>query len=84
MVYFKSKLWIIGGLDNLGEPTNKVYSSDDDGYTWTESISLVTRFPAKYGHKCLVFDSKVYMFGGLTGVNTMEGSIWVSFDGKDW
>lgn len=84
---FKNKLWIIGGMgNNETEPClNDIWNSED-GENWI-NVSESAKFSPRYGHQCIVFNGKIWLFGGY--YEGMKGSatlrdIWYSQDGINW
>jgi len=78
-LYFNNLHWIIGGSD--ASRHNDVWNSTD-GINWTQ-IAATTAFPAKSFISGCVYDDKMWIFGGSTGI-TNDPIIWSSSDGITW
>jgi dihydrofolate reductase len=80
------KIWVFGGTDNNSSVLDDVWSSTD-GKTWTEETKDSSKkFSARHGHQSVVFDNKMWVFGGNTdavGFVTVN-DVWSSTDGKNW
>jgi N-acetylneuraminic acid mutarotase len=65
---FNGKLWLIGGQTGLGECTNEILVSEDDGATWNpvgDEIALPENFEARAGHAVVVDDEgQIWIIGG--------------------
>jgi len=72
------KMHIVGGLDVLGYPLSDIWSSTD-GVTWT--MVSDGAFSARLKTSTVVYDAKVWMFGGQLGDGTCTSEILVSEDG---
>lgn len=70
------KLWVLGGNPN----NNEVWKSPD-GENW-EEVTTTNIWAARHAHQAVVFDGKMWILGGKTGVNTNE--VYYSADGVDW
>lgn len=80
-VEFNHKLWSIGNYsitNSINDPSSRVVYSSDDGITWQPAGDL-GNFLGKWQHSSLVFNSKIWAFGGYNG-----GSIVSSLDGMNW
>ncbi|MEK6153652.1 hypothetical protein WIW50_10350 [Flavobacteriaceae bacterium 3-367] len=80
-VAFKNRLWVIGGNeedDNFNQETKNDVWSSADGIEW-ELETDNANFPARFGHKALVFDQKIWIIGSGT-----DNDIWYSEDGVEW
>ena len=80
-VAFKDRLWVIGGNeedDNFNQETKNDVWSSEDGITWKLETDNAD-FPARFGHKALVFDDKIWIIGSGT-----ENDFWYSEDGVVW
>lgn len=79
-VIFKDKLWVIGGMGDVGDsvaPKNDVWSSVD-GNEWVEE-STSAEFSARWGHQVVVFNDKLWLIAGGN-----ENDVWSSVDGVNW
>ena len=88
-VFFKNKFWVSGGMEYATNTfLNEIWSSAD-GKTWTRSVTNAEWSPRK-GHTVVVFDNRLWLFGGETGVdkdrspNQFVNDIWSSTDGIRW
>jgi len=78
-VTFKNKMWAIGGGLFSDYPCyNDVWSSNEDGTSWTQ-VSAAAPFSARTGHACVVLNDKLFVIGGS---NCHD--IWSSEDGTSW
>ena len=79
-VVFDGKIWIIGGIAEVGEhhrSHNDVWSSED-GITWTEVTHRAPWCPRK-DHASVVYGGMLWVIGGHTYADT-----WASPDGVSW
>lgn len=81
-LYFKNKLWVIGGQDANGDPSNEVWSSSD-GATWNLTGQYGVILQARSDATAVVFKDKMWMMGGHTGVQ-LWNDVWSSSDGVTW
>jgi len=85
VVVFKDKMYLIGGLSEMGI-SKKVYSSSD-GVSWVESGALPGH---RTNGKAIVFKEKMFYYGGVSSydIDTLEAqsekTIFVSEDGVSW
>jgi len=83
-VVFDNKMWVLGGYD--GSYLNDVRSSSD-GASWIKVLdndpSDTTRWSPRANFGAVVFDNKIWVFGGYDG-NYLYDEIWCSCDGKNW
>jgi hypothetical protein len=80
------KIWVFGGRNGT-TLFDDVWSSAD-GKNWTEvTKDSSEKFTARYGHHVVVFDGKMWVFGGnisdTGGFDTLN-DVWRSDDGKNW
>jgi|GEM_PF-1055405 len=73
-----NKMYVVGGLGLDGKPLADVWSSTD-GVTWTQVSDGA--FSARFKTSTVVYDDKVWMFGGLLSDRTCTAEILVSEDG---
>ena len=63
-------MWLIGGQTGIGQFSNEILVSDDDGATWAsvvEDAMLPESFNARGGHATyLDDDGQVWIIGGQT------------------
>ena len=84
-VVFNSKIWVMGGYDDLVR-RNDVWSSPD-GKTWTQ-VDAAAEWKARYGHTSVVFDpdgrgERIWVMGG-DDHSGRQNDVWSSPDGKTW
>jgi len=76
---FNSKIWIIGGANNISSLSD-VWSSTD-GITWTQATASAG-FGQRSGHASVVYDNKIWVIGGYSGGK--KNDVWYSTDGATW
>lgn len=85
-VVFNDKIYIIGGFTG-SHSLFDVWSSTD-GINWTNILVDLYPVDASYGrrssHKCVVFNSKIWILGGDRGSFNYDNDIWSSSDGITW
>lgn len=85
-VVFNNKVWMIGGSDrenDVGLAKNDIWSSLD-GVTWTKEVEH-TPFSARYGHRVIVFNNKLWLIGGSDATSgILQDDAWSSTDGINW
>lgn len=85
MVYFKGKIFLIGGLqvkNGLFQVKNDVWVSEDLE-NW-EFLSLAP-FSPREGHSVFVFQDKIWVIGGVNYyTREVTNDVWASEDGKHW
>lgn len=84
-VVFDNKMWVFGGNESFssGREFSDVWYSED-GVTWVEATSDAD-FGPRFNQKSLVFDGKIWMFGGNDADNSYSNrQIWNSTDGISW
>gem|GEM_PF-966090 len=82
-VAFNSKLWVIGGGNEVNySASNDVWSSSD-GVTWTQTSGTMP-WTARSGQGCVVFNNKIWIIGGYDSSETALGDVWSSSDGASW
>ncbi len=82
-LYFQNKLWVIGGQDAQGNASNEVWSSSD-GINWILAGHIGSNFNSYLaGHTSVVFDKKMWVMGGHTGVS-LWNDVYSSPDGITW
>jgi hypothetical protein len=77
-VYFKDKLWIIGGRFGLSSICSSV-----DGINW-QNIVVNAPWPARVDHTVLVFGNTLWIIGGQDGNGNPFNDVWKSSDGVNW
>ena len=79
VVSFQGTMYMMGGVDGSFVNKNDVWSSTD-GKTWSPERNA--DWSARYGHKTVVHNDKIYVLGGRT--NDGANDVWFSADGKTW
>ncbi|MEM6344131.1 MAG: hypothetical protein AAF927_09635 [Bacteroidota bacterium] len=86
-VVFDNKMWVYGGNKSYsqGQELGDLWYSSD-GVNWTEAmINSSDPFPARYGHEMIVYDDKMWIFGGRdVNINFSRRQVWNSADGFTW
>jgi len=84
-VLFESKMWVIGGcVPSCGatDALNDVWYSTD-GTTWMQATAN-----AQWGERAslasVVFNNRIWVFGGYNQAATYYNDVWYSTDGTDW
>ncbi|MEL7003105.1 MAG: fibronectin type III domain-containing protein [Bacteroidota bacterium] len=85
-VVFDGKMWVIGGRSSFstGSEKNDVWFSED-GINWIQATASAN-FTARYIHKVLVYNNKMWLIGGRNSSSTTEltSEVWSSSDGINW
>lgn len=92
-IVFNNKMWVMGGYRYNDKWTsitflNDVWSSTD-GNIWTQEKD-VAAWPGRSFFGLTVYNSRMWLSGGCTGVNGSLGcnasgkDVWSSTNGKDW
>ena len=81
---FNNKIWVIGGSDDGGGSTqlNDVWFSED-GKNWTQATEYAAFAPRNL-HSAVVYDNKIWVYGGHGNFGSRLGDLWYSEDGVDW
>jgi hypothetical protein len=78
-------MWVIAGSDGYSIKNDVWYSSD--GIAWTKAVDSAN-FPKRRGHTSVVFNSKIWVIGGLadngSGGFDDKNDVWHSTDGVSW
>lgn len=89
LVVFKDRMWILGGIENyyFGDRdslTNDVWSTAN-GRDW-EQVAANTPWDPRAYHQAVVFNDRMYVFGGGNYVPEYEAhnDVWSSADGVTW
>ncbi len=79
-VVFNDRVWVFNGINPV---TFADLWSSPDGTSWTQDLTLVPWF---YRHGCVseVFDSRLWMIGGVSGGAIHGDDVWSSPDGINW
>lgn len=76
-IVWKDSLYIIGG--ESFHRAKMIYVYDFNGNVW-ETPHIIGRHPLpRYGHSCVLFGDKIYMYGGVIENSTVTNEIW-AFD----
>jgi hypothetical protein len=84
-VVFKNKMYLIGGykIKNFGILAD-IWSSTD-GKDWKKvRQESGPKLPACHQHQVVVFENKMYLFGGYGNGASYVKNIWSSSDGTSW
>ena len=66
LVYFKGRLWMLGGLDYQASTfLNDIWSSPD-GVTWTSHGTAA--WPERGSHTVVVYQNRLWLFGGANHI----------------
>lgn len=79
-VVFNDHLWVIGGLKFDGFRLSDVWFFEPDGEgsgSWKKHSDGDETFPARYQHRAVVFDDKLWVMGGLDVKNNPLNDVWV-------
>lgn len=78
-IFYKGKLWLMGGFASPGGFSNDV-SSSLDGVTWTAPVAAPWSKRSQFG--MVVFNNKLYVLGGTGAAGNLR-DVW-EFDGSVW
>lgn len=79
-------IYLVGGQDLTASPTAQgdVWMSSDGGVTWGLATGSAP-FGARFGHRVVTFNGKMYLLGGwYPTFNVPMNDVWVSSDGVNW
>ncbi|RRQ50703.1 hypothetical protein DZC72_09295 [Maribacter algicola] len=79
VLVYKNKVWVIGGVDDLGNELNDIWNSND-GINWRR-ISRWTSIGSIANNSSVIFKDRIYIFIGSGEVTT---KVWSSSDGSIW
>lgn len=82
LIAFDNKMWVMGGVDDLGNALNDVWYSTD-GSNWTEATTSAN-WTTRARHEALTYDNKMWVMGGLDNFSTPLNDVWYSADGINW
>lgn len=82
LVVFQDKIWLFGGLDELGEYQNDLHVSED-GAIWDRITLGVLDISDRAYAKMVVFNDKLYLIGGSNKTEDFK-EVWESENGTDW
>jgi hypothetical protein len=88
IVYFKGRLWMLGGLDYQTRTFLHDIWSSPDGVTWTRHGTAA--WPARGSHTVVVYQNRLWLFGGANHIadgRSTDGflnDVWMSEDGIGW
>ena len=77
-VYFKNRLWVLGGEEN-GLKRNEVYHSSD-GARWLAAAR--PPWSPRRWHTAIVFRNRLWVLGGTDSED--RNDVWFSSDGESW
>lgn len=80
-LFFKEKFWVIGGLANIEDLKNDVWSSTD-GKNWVQETADA-EFSGRAQFGITVFKDRIFIIGGFDFERLM-GDVWSSADGINW
>ncbi|KAJ5074183.1 hypothetical protein M0811_00812 [Anaeramoeba ignava] len=66
-VLFNNKIWIFGGYQNIEQRFNDVYYFDLINQEWTGPIQSENAPSPRYSHTAVVYNNKMWVFGGFDG-----------------
>lgn len=78
-IFYKGKLWLMGGFASPGGFSNDI-SSSLDGVTWTPPVAAPWSKRSQFG--MVVFNNKLYVLGGTGAAGNLR-DVW-EFDGSVW
>ena len=81
LTVFEDRLFLIGGVNEMGEFLSDVWSSID-GESWILETDMPSFLNAAY-HDVVVFNDRMYLFSETPGASATL-SVWSSSDGSDW
>ena len=96
-VAFKDRIWVLGGTDTTPPKADVLFNlksdvwSSADGVNWTLATAAAP-WAGRCLHNSLVFDNKIWVFGGLTRYapnptkkqKVNANDVWCSEDGVNW
>ncbi len=94
-VYFKDKLWVLGGITNTTNRNldadvdtiyNDVWASNDGGVTWVEVLAEAP-WNKRFNHTTLVYKNKMWVIAGRPitgGFPYFYNDVWYTENGTDW
>ncbi len=83
VVSFKDRIWVVQGVDDLGRPVNRSYSSYA-GDVWGGSVDYTPVLNNAIGSDVAVFKGQMWSIGGANRLGGASNSVFVSLDGADW
>ena len=78
----KIRLVFLGGLEN-GSASNTVAISED-GLNWEVVNTEGPMWTPRAYHKCIVFDNRVWVIGGMNQAHSVLNDVWYSSDLVHW
>jgi Kelch motif protein len=81
-VAYNGQMWVMGGVNSLGNPTNDVWSSSN-GVTWTRATSAAA-WSGRYAFGVVVFNGQMWVIGGYGGISSFFNDVWSSTNGVTW
>ncbi len=86
LVVFKDKLWLLGGVGGTAPVYKPNYNDiwvSENGSDWTLAVESAP-WPGRRSHGAVVFNGKIWIFGGITDNDKYLNDVWVSDDGINW
>jgi len=81
LTYFEGSLYLFGGKDDYSA-SNELWQYHIEARAWTKLTCSGPKPPRLYNHAAILYDRKIFVFGGSVGVNF---SLWVfDFDVYEW
>lgn len=83
-VTFSSRMWIMGGIyhQTNSQNLNDVWYSYD-GSSWYEAVNEAS-WAKRHEPMVAVFDSRVWLMGGIGFENKPLNDVWFTINGDDW
>jgi hypothetical protein len=78
---YNGRMYVIGGMDENGQPANTVKSSAD-GINWTTETGVGT-LANRYGATAMEYEGALYVFGGI-GIGTNADVKTYKYNGSTW
>jgi hypothetical protein len=83
VVFFKDKLWMLGGWSPSNGYQSDIWQSTD-GIHWQKIVSKAP-WPAREGQTVEVFKDKIWLIGGVNyNQRKVFNDVWYSEDGINW
>lgn len=86
VVVFKNKLWLLGGVGGTASVYKPNYNdiwTSENGKDWTLVLKAAP-WPARRSNGVVVFEDRLWIFGGVTDNDKYLNDVWVSDDGISW
>ena len=79
LIVYKNKMWLIGGINNVGEVLSDIWNTTD-GIHWKRVNSLNPLLDIGQ-NSSVVFNNRIYVFRGNDRANE---EVWSTSDGSNW